>query len=411
MKILMVGLFDPGRNDAAKIHFVEVANAMRRRGHELSVLVPRGDLSCSLDKGVRARCFGWRYTDSLFSAVALTVMQLVAFFFVLNRGVDLVYIRWRLAPCSLFRLLAMLKGIKTVFVSEHNGWTDLEVRLQRNNPVVAVLGRMLQVLDAKAADMTVCVTSGIRDLLARHGVAVAKIMVVGNGTNTSRFRPLQDKGNIKRRLLDRDGLVLGYMGNISKWQGLDELLAVMPEIRKLRPDALLAIIGSGLYEDALRRKIQELDLGACVVFRPHVPYEQANLWMNAFDIALAPKSKKLDAVGYSPLKIRDYAAAGLPVVSTRVNGIKELEAYGWLRTFDPDASGEFGTLLLELLSDREILEVMGKKARAFAEDHFSWDQVVEKIFHGLQLSDCRGADAWCGSGLRGGRREGKPYGS
>jgi len=288
-------------------------------------------------------------------------------------------VRWRVFPALFLKIINRIKSIRPIVVSEHNGWVDLEVRLQRNAYLFPWIGKTLQVLDALSADAIITVTDGIRDYLSDCGINQSKIYVVGNGTNINHYFPVQFTELLKKKLLGINGYVLGFMGNISKWQGLKDLLITFAELRRERNDIYLLIIGSGLYFDELMVRVHALGIQDYTFIKSDIPYEDSNQWINIMDIALAPKSKNLDSVGYSPLKIRDYAACGRPVVSTNVRGIKELEQFGWLKTYDPDQKDSLANLVRGLLGSRKMLNEMSSKAREYAVKEFSWINIAEKI--------------------------------
>ena len=381
MRVLMLGNFDPATNGASKVHFFEMADGFARLGHRVDALVPSGlSAEASLEPGVRLVELPLRGDESsLVRATLVSVVQLVWLLFVLRGDHDAVYIRWRLLPALLVKAVALLRGARPLVVTEHNGWVELEYRIQRGDSFLSKVARWLQVADARGADLTVAVTDGIRDRLVEAGIAPRRVFVQGNGTNVRRFRPLEDRDALRSRLVGRGGTVLGFMGTISKWQGLDDLLDAFERAAAAYDDIVLLVVGSGMYEKEFKARCDASPAAGRIVVRPHVAYERANEWMNAMDIAFAPKTKALDSIGYSPLKIRDYAAAGLPVVSTRVRGIAELEPHGWLRTYDPDEPGALAALLDGLLADRAELAAMGRRARAYAEAEFSWDEVAANI--------------------------------
>jgi glycosyltransferase involved in cell wall biosynthesis len=380
MKILMLGLFDPGKNDASKVHFVEIVNAFTKLRHTVEILIPKGTLSHRiLPENIIRHWLSSEYSENPFSVFLISICQIFEYARLIDESFDCVYVRWRVFPALFLKIINRIKSIRPIVVSEHNGWVDLEVRLQRNAYLFPWIGKTLQVLDALSADAIITVTDGIRDYLSDCGINQSKIYVVGNGTNINHYFPVQFTELLKKKLLGINGYVLGFMGNISKWQGLEDLLITFAELRRERNDIYLLIIGSGLYFDELMVRVHALGIQDYTFIKSDIPYEDSNQWINIMDIALAPKSKNLDSVGYSPLKIRDYAACGRPVVSTNVRGIKELEQFGWLKTYDPDQKDSLANLVRGLLGSRKMLNEMSSKAREYAVKEFSWINIAEKI--------------------------------
>ena len=111
-----------------------------------------------------------------------------------------------------------------------------------------------------------------------------------------------------------------------------------------------------------------------------VPYRNIRDYINAFDIGVAPFIKKRNSeIGLSPLKIRDYAACGVPIVSTRIRGLEiiEEESIGILTS--PEDSKAIADAIIKLFKDRKMREEMGNKGRKVAEERFPWKLVGKQI--------------------------------
>ncbi len=381
MKIIMLGHINSETSDATSIHFSETANAYSRLGHLVSVICPQVTRDI-YDTEIDIKDYPVKYEESLKSAFLHSFFIYKKLFRVITPDTDLVHIRWRLFPAIIVRLICWLKGCFPHILAEHNGWLDLEIKIQRNSKLIAWIGKALQISDSMTADQTLTVTDGIRNLLIDSGILPDKIFTVGNGTNVSHFYPLENKSDLKQSLLGVDGTIIGFIGNISKWQGIDDIVDSFANINRNFNNVYLLIAGSGMYKEELEKKIRQTDYADKIILKPNIPYDKVNEWMNVIDIAVAPKTKKLNIVGYSPLKIRDYAAAGCAVVSTDVNGIVELEEHGWLKTYNPENPESLEILLSNMLLNN-IHEEMGRKARKFAEEHFSWNKIAEAIIGNL----------------------------
>lgn len=386
-KILMLGLVNPEKNDAEKVHFFELANAFSNLGHEIDIIVPKGKLDERLRAGVNLTFLPFKSNNTNLRVFLLNFLLIFYYFFQFKKY-NYVYIRWRMLPCIVYKMFNLLFFKDRTIITEHNGWLEKEAQIQHSSSLYSRICRFIQILDARFADKVVVVTEGIKSKLVSCGVSNAKIIVAGNGTNTKHFFPLDHKSKLKRELLNIDETItiLGFMGNISKWQGIDTLLEMFEVIGAKYPKSFLLLIGSGIYLDEVKERISKLFSSDRVIIIENVPYEKMNKWMNVMDIAFAPKSFDLDEIGYSPLKIRDYAAAGVPIVSTAVNGIKELEKFGFLKTYT--TTNECVTIVEKLLNKPENLVSMSSLGRKYALNEFDWSMIargiIDKIenFHG-----------------------------
>ena len=157
----------------------------------------------------------------------------------------------------------------------------------------------------EAADLVVGVTES---LVVDSGAS--RTACIPNGCDYERFAaPADAPGE-----LTNDGVVLGYAGAIS-WRLDGELLAAVADAR---PTWTIALIGTVRSPPPQRPNI--------VTFGAR-PYRDLPGWMQRFDVGLVPYQATSFNHASFPLKIYEYLAAGRPVVSTSLAGLKNLEPY------------------------------------------------------------------------------------
>jgi len=376
--IIMLGLIDPAKNDASKIHFYELANSFVKLNNKVTLIVPKNKIDESLIEDMKVIKLPFNYTENFLMIFLLSIFQIFYYLIFSSKKHNMVYIRWRLLPCFPIKIINRIKKLPTKIFSEHNGWIKLEAKIQHKFGFYSFIGYWLQILDAKFADKVIAVTQGIKDKLVLANIDVKNISVIGNGTNITHFYPMINREQLKFEKLNlKDKIILGFIGNISKWQGIDSLIDIFKTLAKQNKNIVLLVIGSGIYLEEIKKNIKNIEEKDRIIFKSNIDYSEVNLWMNIIDIAFSPKSYILNEIGYSPLKIRDYSAAGRPVISTNVNGIKELELHGWLKVYKNE--DECNRIITSLIEYPEKIEVMGKKAREYAENEFSWNIVAQKI--------------------------------
>ena len=115
--------------------------------------------------------------------------------------------------------------------------------------------------------------------------------------------------------------VLVYMGSFFYFSGLLDALREFEKISKQDSGVRLLLIGGGEQDQALRKLSSELGLENRVVFTGFIKYEDLPRYLKVADIALNTLEPNLVASVAFPNKVLQYLAAGLPVVSTRLNGL------------------------------------------------------------------------------------------
>ncbi len=178
-------------------------------------------------------------------------------------------------------------------VVEVNTDSDRECRVRMGFLKHIVLLRGQRALISRAIG-AVCVESGVGEQLRAEGLDV---IVIGNGIDLSRHAPSSAPSNTAPRLL-----FLGSSG--CAWHGVDKLVAVATRFPSWHIDIV------GVRQDETR--------GAWpsnVAFHGFLPQERYRRLIDEADVALGTLAlHRIGMVEASPLKVREYLAAGLPVI-------------------------------------------------------------------------------------------------
>lgn len=105
------------------------------------------------------------------------------------------------------------------------------------------LSRAMETWVLKRADEVTCICEGIRNDLVLRGIDPAKITIVPNAVDASRFQPVGERDSaIERNLKLAGKKVIAFIGSFYAYEGLDLLVAAMPKLLSVRP-RYTAIIG------------------------------------------------------------------------------------------------------------------------------------------------------------------------
>ncbi|PWC03808.1 glycosyltransferase family 4 protein [Agromyces badenianii] len=124
--------------------------------------------------------------------------------------------------------------------------------------------------------------------------------------------------------LGPDDRVVLYMGSFFTFSGLDIALEGFAEQFRLHPRLKLVLVGGGDLDESLRRDVTRLGLEDRVVFTGVVPYADLPGYLHIADVAINPFVPQLLTHVALPHKILQYMAAGVPTVSTSLDGIRSI---------------------------------------------------------------------------------------
>lgn len=382
LKVVMLAMVDATAANACTTHLDGVASAFARCGALIALMAPRPVGLSPPPIQFSRRGYDLRLFDYGAGAGLPRALGPITAFRTLyraTRNADLVYIRASALTGVFVSVLKLLRP-NAVVITEHNGWLRDELIAQKRVRRFAWLFEWLQVMEASQSTRVRCVTAGIARLFADRGVDPGRLVVIGNGTDLERFHPLPRDQALAAVGLDPSAFYLGFIGSLAPWHGLQTGIAALPAILRARPNAHLLIAGDGAEAARLKKMVNKLGLEGAVTFLGEVDVDQANTVVNAFDIALAPFNAGRNArIGLSPLKIRDYAAAGRAIVSTTIEGVADPRGGDWIQLTAPDDPAAFAAGVLALMDDDDRRSAVGRAARRHAEACFGWDALAAEI--------------------------------
>ncbi|MEO8456623.1 MAG: glycosyltransferase [Chloroflexota bacterium] len=242
---------------------------------------------------------------------------------------------------------------------------------------------------ARGADRVICASDSEREtLIEEYGVSPSRLTTIPCGVDIDRFRPLDTREARASLGLDQDVPVLLFIGRIEPLKGIDVLVRAASQ---LDGKFQLLVVG-GDEKDATRihelhTLAEELGVEGKVVFGDAVPHNELPRYYNAASICVVPSY--YESFGLVAL---EAMACGVPVIASRVGGLKETVQDGRTGYLIPWRCPEpFAERLDLLLTNEPLRKSLGEEARQVAE-RYRWPVIaeqVEDVYHEL-VSRSRG---------------------
>jgi glycosyltransferase involved in cell wall biosynthesis len=223
------------------------------------------------------------------------------------------------------------------------------------------------------ATLVACGSDEVVEQVLRLGVPASRVLLTPTGVDLDAFAQPPDPVRLRERLGLEGRFVVGWVGSFRPFHAVDQAV----EAAAIVPGTSLLLVGEGPERARIERLAH--GLGVPATFTGTVPHDELPGYLAAMDVALvlAPRAGPFH---YSPLKLAEYLAAGLPVVAPAAGQLTTRLTDGVDAVVVPphDVSA-LGAALARLRDDPEERLRLGKAARAAAEAAWSWDHQVHRV--------------------------------
>lgn len=334
------------------LHFTGISGALSvAGGHVVHVLPARSSVAVERLTGdvVRLPVIGNKVIRQF--VYDLSRCGLILYWWVTRRRFDVWIVRQ--SAFAVFVVMARLVARRVIL--EVNGALREEILLNFDSRPAALFADWCFKRQIAGAHVVVAVTEGLADY-TRQRNRRTPVHVVANGALP--FAPDSEA----RRIRD---VTLTFAGALAPWYDLNTPLRAIAALRSAGTDLDLVVLGDGVRAQEFQDLVIELEIADLVDFRGWVSHREARNMMLRAQVGLLPQNAHgdLKALG-SPLKLFEYAAAGLRVVGTDLDGVSNSPVRAIVHPYPPGDVGRCAAAILDALNAGRT---------QVSEDCWSWD--------------------------------------
>jgi glycosyltransferase involved in cell wall biosynthesis len=210
----------------------------------------------------------------------------------------------------------------------------------------------------------------MREWLVGEGVDAGRISLVPYSANLATITPMAGNTELVKQLGLEGKFILGFVGSITGYEGLDTVLAAIDTCAKRGLDAVLVLVGDGPALPGLRRLARRLGIARRLVEIGRVPGQDVPKYYSIFDVCPVVRRDVAVCRLVSPLKPAEIMAAGKPMIVSALPSLLEYGEEGTSRvSVPPDDAGQLADCIMSLSRDRARLVLLGTEARQWAVRH------------------------------------------
>ncbi|MEM1994806.1 MAG: glycosyltransferase family 4 protein [Nitrososphaerales archaeon] len=204
------------------------------------------------------------------------------------------------------------------------------------------------------------------------GVPYEKIQVIPNGIDPKIFSGLKDVDAVRSRFVDKNGVLILFVGRLVVEKGVRVLLDAIPKVLR-KVDARFVIAGDGYMKNEVLSRISQDGLKDKVAVTGYLDTEMIRKLFLAADVCVVPSI-------YEPFGIvaLEAMAAGCPVVASDTGGLSEIiehEKTG-IKVY-PNNADSLAWGILRVLESKELVEQIRKNMREKVEREYKWSAIAE----------------------------------
>lgn len=197
------------------------------------------------------------------------------------------------------------------------------------------------------------------------------IHVIPNATD-----PIDDEDRSLRGELGLENkTVVGFVGGLSRWFSLDQLIDSCHRLRQDVPSLRLMLVGDGPERRRLEEQIEQVGGAEWCTMVGKVAHDEVSRYISCFDVAVITNHKWWT----SPLKLLEYGAVGVPVIAPNLPSITSMVEEDEVAVFEQNDFSDFRKKLRLLIDLGRRRQEMGERLKQRVVTDYSTEVMRNRI--------------------------------
>ena len=264
--------------------------------------------------------------------------------------------------------LPIILAKRTKFICTIHDFTPFETEL-----TTIPIEKLLIKLVSKRASIITTVSNFVKREFQHYIPRVQnnKIVTIYNGIE-EKYKPYPVEAQRLKEKLNLQGPVLIYVGRITPYKGVENIIEAYRRVKTVIPSVNLVIVGKPDY--LMEKKYNNWkERHKDIFFMGYLPDDEVPYYFSMGDIFLTYSSSS-EGFGLTPL---EAISCGTPVICSSILVYKEILKDNALFV-PPRNSLKLAEKIIDLLNDKELRNTLVKKGQDYIKK-YSWNTVGERL--------------------------------
>lgn len=238
----------------------------------------------------------------------------------------------------------------------------------------------MEVLAAANCDQVVTLNHALRQWLIGKGVAAEKITVVQNGVT-----PFQAENAMPGKIASVP-FMLGFIGSLTAYEGLDDVIQAMAMVKKEGLRAKLVIAGKGTELARLKQLCRELEVDDRVQFEGYIERDEVPAFYQKVDAIIIARKNHPVTRWVTPIKLMEAMMYQKGLIVSDLPALTEVAIEGQNALLvEADSPAAIAQAIQKLLAEPEWAAKLGRQGYADVIEKYDW-HVLGKRYLDLYTS-------------------------
>ena len=215
------------------------------------------------------------------------------------------------------------------------------------------------------------------------GALVDYVHVRGGSRSRVRILPCGAPADLfarraRARDASRSDFVVGFLGSLKPWHGLDVLLEAFGALHAADKSYRLLIVGDGPLRAEIESTCRQRGFESAVTMTGSVDHRDVGAYLARMDVGVA-SYPRIEPFYFSPLKVWEYAAGSVPIVASASGDLPGLFPHKEAALLHPSGNArKLARHIEKLRQNPELARRLARRAHRTAR-LYTWDRLAARV--------------------------------